>query len=72
MFRRVCQIGHELNLNNLLEWVGLSWRLLNLEITDWESVKILITELRGAVEIAERIKRSSALNDEGHNYILAE
>ena len=67
MFRRVCQIGHELNLNNLLGWVKLSWRLLNLEITDWESVKISITKLRGAVEIAERIERSSALYDEGQD-----
>jgi len=35
-------------------------------------VKILTIELRGAVEIAVIIEKSSALYDEGQNCILAE
>ena len=51
-------------------WIKL--KIVKFGITDWESVKILITELQGAVKIAERIERSSALYDEGHDCILAE
>ena len=45
---------------------------MNLEIADWELVKILTTELCGAVKIAVIIEKSSALYDKGQNYILAE
>ena len=46
--------------------------LLYLEIINCESVKILIVELQGIVEIAERIANSSALYKEGQLRILAE
>ena len=55
------------------DWdIGLLFvRLLYLEITDWESVKIWIEQFLGAVIIADRIATSSALKEHGQNLICA-
>ena len=45
---------------------------MNLEIVERESVKILIVQLIGAVQIAERIESNSDLNEESHSSIWAE
>jgi hypothetical protein len=71
MLSRVCHRGHELNLKSLLGLFNLV-SLEYLEMIDCESVKMLITELRGVVEIADRIEKSSALYEDGQRCIFAE
>ena len=71
MLSNVCHRGHELNLKSLLGLCELI-RLEYLEIIDCESVKTLMTELRGVVEIADRIEKSSALYEDGQKCIFAE
>ena len=69
--RRVCQIGQELNLQYLVDCLEVLQSLLYLDMTDWESVKMSIVELRGTVDIADRIAESSALQDDGQLYSWA-
>jgi hypothetical protein len=54
-------MGQQLNLKFFVEWGDKDTSLLNLDITDCESVKICRLELRGIVEITDRIANSSAL-----------
>jgi hypothetical protein len=54
-------------LGLLVCWV----KLLYLEITDCESVKIWILQFLGAVQMADTIASSSALKEQGQSEICA-